>query len=186
MPGKSSSSKKGETENVRVVVRLRPLSQAELSVDQGEVVRVGPDRRSVQVLLPAEQDFAGNTRNTMKKFELDGCLDPSSTQEQTFDHSGVKNLLDAALDVRLRGCNGHAFSLRVSQRLAQCPARAAALSSPPDKPLRPCSARCLPHDHRAFRPLSSRTGRPVPARRTRWPGQWTAIGTATAPRRSTA
>ena len=33
--------KKGETENVRVVVRLRPLSQAELAVDQGEVVRVG-------------------------------------------------------------------------------------------------------------------------------------------------
>ena len=97
MPNKK---KKGATENVRVVVRLRPLSQAELAVDQGEVVRVGADRRSMQVLLPAEQDFAGNTRNTMKKFELDGCLDPSTSQEQTFDHSGVKDLLDAALDVR--------------------------------------------------------------------------------------
>eukprot|EP01044_Picomonas_judraskeda_P010314 COSAG03_NODE_1316_length_4341_cov_5.833333_3_plen_145_part_00 len=92
------SKKKGETENVRVVVRLRPLSQAELAVDQGEVVRVGADRRSIQVLLPAEQDFAGNTRNTMKKFELDGCLDPGTTQDQAFDHSGVKELLDAALD----------------------------------------------------------------------------------------
>lgn len=91
-----------ETENVRVVVRLRPLSQAELSVDNGEAVRIGPDRRSVQVLLPAEQDFAGNTRNTMKKFELDGCLDPPSSQEQTFDQSGVKDLLNAALDVSHR------------------------------------------------------------------------------------
>ena len=70
------TKKKGETENVRVVVRLRPLYQAELAVDQGEVVRVGADRRSIQVLLPAEQDFAGNTRNTMKKFELDGCFGP--------------------------------------------------------------------------------------------------------------
>ena len=86
------------TENVRVVVRLRPLSQAELSVDDGEVARIGPGGKSVQVLLPAEEDYAGNTRSTMKNFELDGCLDPPSSQQQTFDRSGVKDLLDSALE----------------------------------------------------------------------------------------
>ena len=73
------------------------------AVAQGEVVRVGADQRSVAVLLPAEQDVAGNTRNTMKKFELDGCLDPGTSQEQAFEHSGVKDLLNAALDVRNAG-----------------------------------------------------------------------------------
>ena len=32
-------------------------------------------KAEVQVLLPSDEDFKGNVRQTAKKFALDGCLD---------------------------------------------------------------------------------------------------------------
>lgn len=86
------------TENVRVVVRTRPMSEAEQDNGCEEVMRVGADKTSIQVLLPTDEDFTGAARQTVKKFSLDGCLEQSTTQQQCFDRSGVKALLDSALE----------------------------------------------------------------------------------------
>ena len=89
---------KGTTENVRVVVRLRPLSGAERELGEEEIVSVGSDKSSIKVLLPDGEDYAGNVRNTVKSFPLDGCLDKDSTQEAVFNESGVIPLLNSALE----------------------------------------------------------------------------------------
>jgi predicted ATPase len=101
----SSARKKGarkddapQGENVRVVVRVRPLSHSEAQVGDEEVMRIGADKTTIQVLLPSDEDFAGNTRHSVKKFALDGCLDQSTTQQQVFNSSGVKSLLNSALE----------------------------------------------------------------------------------------
>ena len=97
----SSSKRKkaaNETENVRVVVRIRPLSDQEHYAGDEEVIRIGADKAEVQVLLPSDEDFKGNVRQTAKKFALDGCLDQRCSQAQCFNESGVKALLDSALE----------------------------------------------------------------------------------------
>lgn len=88
----------GATENVRVVVRVRPLSDAEQHAGDEEVMRIGAEKATIQVMLPSDEDFAGNVRQTAKNFALDGCLDQSTTQAQCFNSSGVKTLLDSALE----------------------------------------------------------------------------------------
>ncbi len=88
----------GATENVRVVVRVRPLSDAEQYAGDEEVMRIGADKATIQVMLPSDEDFAGNVRQTAKNFALDGCLDQSTTQAECFNSSGVKTLLDSALE----------------------------------------------------------------------------------------
>ena len=93
--GGSKNKKEAKGENVHVVVRIRPLSADEKASGAEEVMRIGADMTSIQVLLPDEQDYAGSTRQTVKKFALDGCLPTSTTQEQCFDQSGVKTLLDS-------------------------------------------------------------------------------------------
>jgi hypothetical protein len=70
-----SSKKKGATENVRVVVRLRPINGAEKEMGDEEVVKIGADKTTLQVLLPSDEDFQGNSRQTIKKFALDGCME---------------------------------------------------------------------------------------------------------------
>lgn len=87
--------KEAKGENVHVVVRIRPLSGDEQASGAEEVMRIGGDKTSIQVLLPDDQDYAGSTRQTVKKFALDGCLPTSTTQEECFDQSGVKTLLDS-------------------------------------------------------------------------------------------
>jgi len=95
---KPGGGRNGATENVRVVVRVRPLSDAEQHSGDEEVMRIGADKASIQVMLPSDEDFAGNVRQTAKKFALDGCLDQQTTQAQCFNLSGVKTLLDSALE----------------------------------------------------------------------------------------
>ena len=93
-----TSRSKGATENVRVVVRLRPLNQTETDAGDEEVVRIGSDKTTLQVLLPNDEDFQGNSRQTVKKFALDGCFEENTTQPQCFENSGVTALLDSALE----------------------------------------------------------------------------------------
>ena len=95
---KSGAARNGATENVRVVVRVRPLSDAEQYAGDEEVMRIGADKATIQVMLPSDEDFAGNVRQTAKNFALDGCLDQQTTQAQCFNLSGVKTLLDSALE----------------------------------------------------------------------------------------
>eukprot|EP01043_Picozoa_sp_COSAG02_P085605 COSAG02_NODE_23226_length_726_cov_0.813397_1_plen_195_part_10 len=61
-------------------------------------VKLCADKATIQVMLPSDEDFAGNVRQTAKNFALDGCLDQSTTQAECFNSSGVKTLLDSALE----------------------------------------------------------------------------------------
>ena len=98
MPSSKKKGKQQEEENVHVVVRIRPLSEDEQGQGAEEVMRIGADKRTIQVLLPDDVDFAGSSRQTVKKFSLDGCLPSRTTQEEVFNSSGVKSLLDSALE----------------------------------------------------------------------------------------
>jgi hypothetical protein len=84
-------------ENVRVVVRLRPLSQSELDANDYEIAKVEGDGRGLQMLLPSEEDYAGNVRQKKKQFAMDRCLTTGVSQEQVFQDSGVIDLLKSAL-----------------------------------------------------------------------------------------
>ena len=81
MPSSKKKGKQQEEENVHVVVRIRPLSEDEQGQGAEEVMRIGADKRTIQVLLPDDVDFAGSSRQTVKKFSLDGCLPSRTTQE---------------------------------------------------------------------------------------------------------
>jgi len=98
MPSSKKKGKQNQEENVHVVVRIRPLSEDEQGQGAEEVMRIGADKRTIQVLLPDDVDFAGSSRQTVKKFSLDGCLPSRTTQEEVFNSSGVKSLLDSALE----------------------------------------------------------------------------------------
>ena len=98
MPSSKKKGKQNQEENVHVVVRIRPLSEDEQGQGAEEGMRIGADKRTIQVLLPDDVDFAGSSRQTVKKFSLDGCLPSRTTQEEVFNSSGVKSLLDSALE----------------------------------------------------------------------------------------
>ena len=49
---KGSRKGQGATENVRVVVRTRPMSASEVDGGCEEVMRIGPDKTSIQVSTP--------------------------------------------------------------------------------------------------------------------------------------
>jgi hypothetical protein len=82
-----------ETENVRVVCRLRPLLAHELDARAQDAVQVGTDSKSVHVHVPEDEPQPRRT-----DFKLDEVLDGSFDQEATFEQSGVKDLLDSALE----------------------------------------------------------------------------------------
>ena len=77
------------TERVRVAVRVRPLVAHEAG--QEPSVRC-VDRGALEVTAPS----AGGV-NTIKKYDFDLCLDPSSTEDAVFEALGAKALLDRAL-----------------------------------------------------------------------------------------
>ncbi len=84
---------KQETENVRVVCRLRPMLPHELDAGAQDAVQVGTDSKSVHVHVPEDEPQPRRT-----DFKLDEVLDGSFDQEATFEQSGVKGLLDSALE----------------------------------------------------------------------------------------
>ena len=82
-----------KTENVRVVCRLRPMLPHERDAGAQDAIQVGAEGLSVHVHVPEDEPQPRRT-----DFNLDGVLDGSFDQEATFEHSGVKDLLDSALE----------------------------------------------------------------------------------------
>ena len=77
------------TERVRVAVRIRPLVAHE--ANQQPSVRC-IDRGALEITTPA----LGGV-NTIKKYDFDLCLGPSSTEDAVFEALGAKALLDRKL-----------------------------------------------------------------------------------------
>ncbi len=86
-----------KTAAVQVVVRVRPLSSAELRAEDPEpVLRVANEFRNDFRVLEAVVGHAGD-RETVRRFTFDRVAPPETTQRELFDLSGVKELMEAAL-----------------------------------------------------------------------------------------
>ena len=81
--GNLSGTGRSAASAVKVVVRVRPLSENELRRGEEEMVSVSRDQRSLRV---------GN-----RTFDFNACLSPDTTQPDVMIKCGVQRLLDSAL-----------------------------------------------------------------------------------------
>ena len=77
---------------VKVVVRVRPLSQAEMARGETETLEVGTDQRSLSVHVPGPRGSV-----LSRQFQFNACLPPTTTQPEVISKCGVHRLLDSAL-----------------------------------------------------------------------------------------
>jgi hypothetical protein len=73
------------TENVRVIVRVRPLVQREREQGNEELIRCVSDT-SIQVIDPSQQ--RGRAQTAMA-YQFEHCFGTDCTQEQLFEECGV-------------------------------------------------------------------------------------------------
>lgn len=94
-----------KTENVRAVARVRPLSEQELGSGAVQCLEVSDDRKRILVSAchddayppsTVEFDHRKSTRMAQRAFEMDEVI--VGDQEDTFERSGVKDLLDSAME----------------------------------------------------------------------------------------
>jgi kinesin family protein 12 len=76
----------GEKDRVRVIVRIRPINETEKSNGNTEIISC--DRTSLIV--------DGKTQS--RKFSFNTVFDPNSVQEEMFNYSGIKRLINMAID----------------------------------------------------------------------------------------
>ncbi len=76
----------GEKDRVRVIVRIRPINESEKTNGNNEIISC--DRTSLIV--------DGKTQS--RKFSFNTVFDPNSVQEEMFNYSGVKRLINMAID----------------------------------------------------------------------------------------
>jgi hypothetical protein len=102
-------------ENVKVVVRVRPMTTKETNNCEDELVRCVSDR-SVQVIDPAQQQKGGRAQTGLA-YQFERCFGQTTTQEELFENCGVKDLLDHVLEgfsglYRMKIVNIYAQNLR--------------------------------------------------------------------------
>jgi hypothetical protein len=78
---------------IRVVVRTRPLHPHETADGIDSIVSVTPDDATLHVTSEGQ-----GGRVVTKSFVFPKCLRPTASQSDVFHSSGVKELLDSALD----------------------------------------------------------------------------------------
>ena len=99
-----------EKDRVRVIVRIRPINEFEKSHGDNEIISC--DRTSlivntfVQILARLKclniiyncvlQQVDGKTQS--RKFTFNTVFDPNSIQEEMFNYSGIKRLINMAID----------------------------------------------------------------------------------------
>ena len=80
------------SDNIKVVVRVRPLFPQEELKGAREVVQVSEDFSSVKVVVPGP---GGATMQ--REFNFHACLGPETSQTEVMQLCGIHQLLDAAL-----------------------------------------------------------------------------------------
>jgi kinesin family member 12 len=98
MRGSTAGSEWNETalnddDNVRVVVRCRPMNENERNRNDRQVLYVEESGTAVTLRAPG-----GGGRETVKNYRFNMCFLPKTSQEQFFDTCGIRNLLDSALN----------------------------------------------------------------------------------------
>jgi hypothetical protein len=81
------------TNNIKVYVRIRPLSKDEYARGETSCVHIARDEHSVKVV---EQGYGYNT--TTRSFQFDGCVGPAAEQHEVMQTVEMKKLLDKVLE----------------------------------------------------------------------------------------
>ncbi|CAM6048242.1 unnamed protein product [Sphagnum compactum] len=81
------------TNNIKVYVRIRPLSKDEYARGETSCVHIARDEHSVKVV---EQGYGYNT--TTRSFQFDGCVGPAAEQHEVMETVEMKKLLDKVLE----------------------------------------------------------------------------------------
>jgi hypothetical protein len=81
----------GEKDRVRVIVRIRPINEHEKQQASQEIISC--DRSSLIV----------EGKSQSRKFQFNTVFDPNSIQEEMFNYSGIKRLINMAIDGYIQG-----------------------------------------------------------------------------------
>lgn len=151
-----------DDDNIKVVVRVRPLNPQEQAKGAASVVQVAEDCSSLQVVVP------GPGGATMKRdFSFHACLGPDVSQAEVMDLCGIHQLLDAALAgyhvtifaygqtgarVVAAGPGEGCASGSSSSSSAKTRRRACMQAAPAVGCMRSCSPQLLPSCHATSRP----------------------------------
>lgn len=81
-----------EKDKIKVVVRIRPINEIERQNGENEIISC--DRTSLIV----------EGKQQARKFLFDSVFDPNSTQEEMFNFSGIKRLINMAIDGYICTC----------------------------------------------------------------------------------
>jgi len=84
------------SENIKVVIRVRPFNETERGRGDRPVLRCLDDGRSVQVSSFGMEDFGKSS--SVKNFSFTACIDEDCDQESFYEQSGVSGLIGKALD----------------------------------------------------------------------------------------
>ena len=90
----SSGGKRRSQDSIRVLVRIRPLSEKEQARADKYAVCCGEDGRSLQVKL----NNNGSNKAANKNFTFDLTLHPGLTQQTVFEMCGIKDLLQSVVE----------------------------------------------------------------------------------------
>ena len=92
-----------EKDRIRVVVRVRPLNPSEFQNGENEIVVCEPQsvivsciKIKINRLIMALSKIRGKSQ--AKKFLFDSVFDPNATQDDVFEYSGIKRLVNMAID----------------------------------------------------------------------------------------
>jgi kinesin family protein 12 len=76
-----------ERDRIRVTIRIRPMNSYEMEKNSNEILTY--DDSTTIIVEGKSHD---------RKFTFDGVMTQGASQEDVFDHSGIKRLVDMAID----------------------------------------------------------------------------------------
>ncbi|KAL0838560.1 hypothetical protein ABMA28_016664 [Loxostege sticticalis] len=86
----SSTTLNGDEDNINVVVRIRPLNEKEKATGEREILEFpGKGQVICQTMIPGQKP---------KVFSYNVVFEPAATQEDVLEYSGVKRLLEMAVE----------------------------------------------------------------------------------------
>ena len=87
----------GAAENVRVVLRVRPLTRKEIDRGEDELIRVA-SQQAVQVIDLSNKGGGAGRAHTALAYEFEQCFGTECSQDELFERCGVKDLLQHVCD----------------------------------------------------------------------------------------
>lgn len=80
-------------DNINVVVRVRPLSNKEIKCGDNSSVKLPGDGQ-----IQAENPVSSGSEKKTKLFSYNVVFEPSASQEDVLQHSGIKKLIEMAVE----------------------------------------------------------------------------------------